>query len=65
MSGYAIAKREMQFCAGPEHYTFYACAEHRPQLERGEMQLFFTLAGKPVEPVAPDDEVACDMCREG
>ena len=61
----AIAKREMQFCAGPEHHTFYACHEHRADLERGDVMCFLILRTKPVEAVDPEDDIDCDLCREG
>lgn len=61
----AIAKREMQFCAGPEHHTFYACAEHAPDLEAGQVSCFLILCNRHVEPVDLDDEFECWFCREG
>lgn len=65
----AIASRRMQFRAGPQDYTFYACADCLPALERGEAGSgnFFTTADEPVKPVQvhPDEQIECDLCREG
>lgn len=63
----AICSRVMQFRAGPNAYTFHACPECRPALERGEAGdgLFFTTADEPVKAVDPDDDITCDLCREG
>lgn len=60
----ATRKREMAFCAGPEHHTFYACEEHRPLLEKGDVSCFLRLKDKHVEP-AENDEDECWFCREG
>jgi len=62
---YAIAKREMAFCAGPEHHTFYACAEHQPALEKGDVSCFLVLTQCAVEPVDEADEMECWFCQEG
>lgn len=61
----AVCQRRLQFEAGPESYVFAACEECRPQLEKGAVMCFFPLAADPVEPVDPDDELTCDLCREG
>jgi hypothetical protein len=63
----AIWKRVLQFRAGPESHTFYACDAHRPELERGDLHsgLFFGRPADAVEAVDPEDEIACDLCREG
>lgn len=67
MSKYAVANREMQFTAGPQKHTFYACAIHRPELVEGYNGLFYPPPppGTPSYPVDPEDEVECDYCREG
>ena len=62
---YAIAKRKMQFCAGPQHHTFYACPEHKRDLERGDVSCFLILKSQPVLDVDPDDEEDCWFCKEG
>jgi len=61
----AIASRRMQFCAGPETHTFYACEEHTPDLEKGDVSCFLILRNEPVVPVSVDDDIDCDLCREG
>lgn len=61
----AITSRRMQFCAGPEKHTFYACRECLPDLEAGDVQLFLRLPNEPVQPVSEDEEIRCDLCREG
>lgn len=61
----AICKRVMQFTAGPNEHEFHACAEHRPQLEAGDVDLFFATANEPVREVDPEDEMSCWFCQEG
>jgi len=62
-----IARRRMQFCAGPQTHDFYACGEHRAALERGDVSCFLVLRSEPVREVRLEegDEVECDFCREG
>lgn len=55
----------MQFEAGPETHTFYACAAHREKLERGDVMCFLKIRNKAVETVDFNDEIGCDFCREG
>lgn len=62
---YAIAKREMAFCAGPGHFTFYACAAHRADLDEGDVSCFLIVRDKAVAPVDEADEEPCWFCREG
>ena len=61
--------RRMQFCAGPEQHTFYAChnSECRTALLRGDVgsSCFFVIVGEPMMPVDPEDDIRCDVCREG
>lgn len=61
---YAIASRRMQFEAGPEKQTFYACADCLPELRKGQVMCFLVLRDEDVQPVDPDDEIDCDLCRE-
>lgn len=61
----AAFARTMQFCAGPQSHTFYACTEHRAQLGAAWFvnELFYTLPQWPVLDVSEDDEIPCDVCR--
>jgi hypothetical protein len=63
----ALWSRRLQFSAGPESHEFYACAEGKAALERGEAGsgLFFATADEPLREVDPNDEIECDCCREG
>ena len=61
----AIYQRVLQFRAGPQHFTFEACAQHRADLERGAVDHFFATDREPVRPVDPEDERDCYFCREG
>lgn len=60
----AICSRVMQFEAGPNQTTFYACAEHRAKLEKGDVLCFFAYVRDQVQDVKPEDEIPCDFCRE-
>ena len=62
-----IVKRLLGFEAGPQNHTFYACEEHRGELERGDVMCFFALKNHPVETLSEDeqDSFDCDLCREG
>ena len=62
-----VCSRVLQFRAGPNEYQFHACAEHRPMLEKGDVDLFFATADQPVLDMHEDDAdcVSCDFCREG
>lgn len=63
---FATCSRVLQFRAGPNDHTFYACEEHRPRLEDGTYDgNFFGDPADVIEPVDPDDELHCDYCREG
>lgn len=64
---YAVASRVMQFRAGPNEYRFHACVRHLPYLRDGKAGdgLFFATVDQPVEPVNADEEIECDLCREG
>lgn len=64
MERFAVCSRKLQFEAGPEQTTFYACTEHRPKLERGEVMCFFPVARHQIQEVDPNDEIECDYCRE-
>jgi hypothetical protein len=59
-----IAKRLMQFCAGPEQMVFYACEEHLLELVRGDVSCFLKLKGETIQPVADPDEDECFFCKE-
>ncbi len=66
----AICSRVLQFRAGPDHKTFYACEAHQHILTAGDISsfdvpLFFATEQEPVQPVDPEDEYPCDFCREG
>ena len=65
MSEAAVVSLRMQFCAGPETYVFYACHEHRPLLEKGDVSCFLKFVNEPIQPVDPDDEESCYFCQEG
>lgn len=62
----ALWSRKLQFRAGPNAHTFFACEEGKAALERGDVGsgLFFTTADEPVRPVDPDEDIQCDCCRE-
>ncbi len=65
---FAVASRVFQFCAGPEHQLFYACEEHRDLLyhpRNFHNGLFLELINEPVLEVDPEQELACEFCREG
>lgn len=55
----------MAFEAGPQSHTFYACAEHKPKLEAGNVMCFLRIRNQGVEPVDPLEDMVCDFCREG
>jgi hypothetical protein len=68
----AICKRVLHFEAGPQTHTFYACAEHRAALDKGDVICFFPMRDQPVEPLSADEQLDadaealdCDLCREG
>jgi hypothetical protein len=64
----AVCKRRLHFEAGPETQTFYACAAHRRALETGDVMCFLPMREYPVEPLSDEDledEMACDLCKEG
>lgn len=61
---FAIVSRQLQFCAGPEHHTFYACEAHRAALDRGEVSCFLPLDREGTRALAYEDEYECDFCRE-
>lgn len=66
MSNYAVASLKMQFCAGPETHTFYACPSHVPALAAGDASSCFLLfKDELVKKVDPWDEIECDLCKEG
>lgn len=67
MQNCAVAKLKMQFVAGPQNYTFHACEDHRWELAAGRAAegIFYRVKGWGVETVDPEDEVECDLCREG
>lgn len=62
---YAYCARRLEFRAGPESHTFYACVEHKPILDAGDVSCFFADARHQTYAVDPDDEIECDLCREG
>ena len=65
-SPYAVARRELCFCAGPEHHTFYACMKHRDLLLLPwPLDLFFSHHSRPLETVDPDECWSCYFCQEG
>lgn len=65
----AVWSRKLQFCAGPNDYTFHVCDECKPCLEGAwptiTPSLFFSTPDEPIRPVDPDDEIGCDGCRDG
>lgn len=61
----AVVALKMGFRAGPENHTFYACEEHRAELERGDVSLFFLLKDEEPQPVDPEFEEQCYFCLEG
>lgn len=69
---FARYRRRLQFCAGPESYTFHACMEHRTRLGQDDLSkgqsdvsCFFATSTDIVEAVDPTDEIECDFCKEG
>lgn len=62
---YAVCSRKLQFEAGPEQHEFFACEEHKPDLEAGKVTCFFAVKAHPLKTVDPTDEISCDLCREG
>lgn len=66
MTTIAVCSRVLQFRAGPNESRFYACEQHRADLERGDYDgLFFGVVSDEMRPEDPDDEQPCDYCREG
>lgn len=63
MAELAVRSRVLQFSAGPNEHTFFACERHLPQLLAGDMQLFFGRSFDVSAPVDEADEIACDWCR--
>ena len=65
----AVWQRRLQFRAGPQSTVFHACADAscKSALERADVGtgLFFGRITDVMEPVDPDDEIPCDVCREG
>lgn len=60
----ATCSRTLQFRAGPNEYTFYACEDHRHVLVNGTVNdLFFATADEPVQEEDPEDEIECYVCR--
>jgi hypothetical protein len=66
MAAPVVAVRRLEFCAGPEHLDFYACAEHRPLLDAADVSCFFGLRTHQTRDVAPDEaeHEDCYFCRE-
>ena len=67
MDRVVVAARTLGFCAGPQDHTFYACAEHRPTLEKGDVSCFLQLKNQPMRDVTEDEAETydCYFCREG
>jgi hypothetical protein len=61
----ATHRRRLQFESGPEKQLFYACKDCLPDLEAGRYTCFYPLPSEPVEACEPDEDVTCDLCREG
>lgn len=59
----AVWCRKVAFRSGPQSHWFFACEEHRKDLDPPP-DLFFVLEDCAVEPVDPDDDATCDFCRE-
>jgi hypothetical protein len=64
-TGFAIASLVLEFRSGPQSTRFYACPLHVVDLPTAGGGLFFRAQGSALEPVNPDDEMTCDLCREG
>lgn len=63
---YAIGSLKMQFCAGPEKHTFYACEDHINELEAGKASsCFLSIKNEIVMWVNTEDEILCDLCKQG
>ena len=62
---FAVASRRLQFEAGPEQHTFYACREHRRILDSGDVSCFFAYEKESVKDEDEETEIECDFCREG
>lgn len=67
MNTFAFYRRVLQFRAGPNEHTFYACEQHKADLERGDYNgVFFPTTDESIQPLGSDDqEQVCDYCREG
>lgn len=57
--------RVMQFCAGPERHTFYACEQHRAALDKGDVSCFLVLRNESVRAVEGETDEVCYFCQEG
>ena len=53
----ATHKRKLQFSAGPESYTFYACDQHKEMLEKGRVMNFLINPHWPVKKIADEGEL--------
>lgn len=62
-----VAARLMGFCAGPHDHEFFACREHRPLLESGDVACFLKLKDQQVREVSGDEaeSESCYFCMEG
>ena len=61
--------RRLGFCAGPESHTFYACETHRRNLNTADVMCFeYVYKDEPTKELSPEefeDDIECDLCREG
>jgi hypothetical protein len=66
MPKFARYKRVLQFEAGPNEHTFYACVDHKLGLtDHNEMpNCFFGLDKDKIDFVDEDDEIDCWFCQE-
>lgn len=62
---HAVAARQMQFVAGPQSHTFYACSRHLSDLLKPwyANDLFYTTERWTVLVIDPGAEIPCDSCR--
>lgn len=61
----ATWKRKLQFRSGPQQAMFYACDEHKHNIEGdGKVSPFFAREKDAIE-VNGDGELPCDFCYDG
>jgi hypothetical protein len=59
-----VYSKRMQFEAGPEQTTFYACEDCVEYLFKGQVTDFFDI-GAPLEVIIGDVDEPCSFCPKG